>query len=180
MYYDSAKLIKESVPVSDAVKAYVTGNISRSRIPCPIHHGEHNNFWFCETSYKCFSCGASGDVISLVQSLFELSFIEALSKLNDDFNCGLILDRAPTYRERAKIQHKRAELIEREKTRQEHKNAVQAECWRLMDMWIALDTIRMHTRPKSPNEPCDPNFAYAVSHLPIIECELNAIPIEKW
>ena len=39
--------------------------------------------------YHCFGCGASGDVISLVQALFNLPFRDACAKLNEDFSLGL-------------------------------------------------------------------------------------------
>lgn len=54
----------------------------RERIPCPIHKGKnrtafsYNDFTFC-----CFSCGAQGGLLDLVEHLYECSRKDAMKHL---------------------------------------------------------------------------------------------------
>ena len=57
---------------------------------CPFHGEDrkpsakayHNSFY-------CFSCNVTGDIIEFVEKLFNLSFKEAMQKINIDFGLGL-------------------------------------------------------------------------------------------
>lgn len=42
-----------------------------------------------KNSFYCFSCNQTGDIIEFVEKLFNLSFKEAMQKINIDFNLGL-------------------------------------------------------------------------------------------
>lgn len=49
--------------------------------------------------YKCFGCGAYGNVIDFVMQQYGLKFMQAVVKLDNDFHLGLV-GRKPTYRDR--------------------------------------------------------------------------------
>lgn len=80
--------IKSSVTVPQALCFYGC-HADGKRIPCPIHHGKNNNFSYNDRAFRCFSCGASGSVIDLVMQLFDMSFSDAVRKMDADFNLGL-------------------------------------------------------------------------------------------
>lgn len=40
-------------------------------------------------AFNCFSCNRTGDLISFVEQLFNISFKEAMEKINQDFNLKL-------------------------------------------------------------------------------------------
>lgn len=83
--YD-VEAVKATVSVPAALDRY--GDLSKrrgNRCPCPIHGGKGNNLSFRNDSFHCFVCGAGGDVITLVEKIFNLSFPDAVRKLAEDF-----------------------------------------------------------------------------------------------
>ena len=94
-----AEEIKERVTIPDALNHYGYKAGRGNRIPCPIHNGKDPNFAFTEHVYHCWTCGAKGDVIRLVEELFDLNFQQAIMKMNADFRLGLSAKK-PTLRER--------------------------------------------------------------------------------
>ena len=51
---------------------------------CPFHSDKNPSMHIWEDSqrYKCFSCGAGGDVITFTIEFYKLSFLEALKELS--------------------------------------------------------------------------------------------------
>lgn len=62
-------------------------------IPCPFHSEKTASCRLYEHSFYCFGCGAGGDVIKFVQQLFNLTFPQALARLNADFGLGLLIEK---------------------------------------------------------------------------------------
>jgi len=53
-------------------------------IPCPEHNErKHDNCCLKDNGYYCYSCGAHGDVIKLVQTTQNVGFIEAINIICD-------------------------------------------------------------------------------------------------
>ena len=86
---DYAAIIKQAVPMRDAVERYTGQQIVLNRICCPIHHGKDRNMRIYGRSYYCWVCHASGDVIQFVQAVCGVSFRDAMKRLNDDFGLHL-------------------------------------------------------------------------------------------
>ena len=59
--------------------------VVRHKALCPFHDDRHPSLHFDvkRNRFKCFSCGASGDVISLVQRYLNIGFKEAVDKIGD-------------------------------------------------------------------------------------------------
>lgn len=56
----------------------------RNRMACPIHNGRNpTSFSFTEDIYHCFSCGASGGLLDLAQTLLHVDRRHALQYLAD-------------------------------------------------------------------------------------------------
>lgn len=53
---------------------------------CPFHNEKTSSFYVDENyqNYKCFGCGAAGDLLNFVQKQENLDFFEALKKLAED------------------------------------------------------------------------------------------------
>lgn len=86
---DYANIIKSSLGMTEVVERYTGQRIIRNRIRCPVHHGSDLNMRIYRSSYHCFVCHATGDVIQFVQSVLGLSFQDAMKRLNEDFGLHL-------------------------------------------------------------------------------------------
>lgn len=107
--------IKTFVSIQDVFDKYVGSESDmHGRYQCPFNHLEdrrnfaikHNKMW------HCFSCGSSGDQITLVQKLFDLPFNEALLKIAEDFNLATEKDERMSLKMRIECQRR---LLQREK-----------------------------------------------------------------
>ena len=78
--------IKSRLDIVDVISEYI--NLERVgqyyRALCPFHTETRPSFYVSPKlqRYKCFGCGASGDVIKFVQEMENISFYEALEKLS--------------------------------------------------------------------------------------------------
>ena len=52
--------------------------VGRHKALCPFHEDRHPSLHFKNNRFKCFACGASGDVIDLVMRYMNISFKEAV------------------------------------------------------------------------------------------------------
>lgn len=52
--------------------------VVRHKALCPFHEDRHPSLHFKNNRFKCFACGASGDVIDLVQRYLNVEFKEAV------------------------------------------------------------------------------------------------------
>jgi DNA primase len=89
--------IKQANPIVSLVAEYLhlhrTGNTYKAL--CPFHD-DHNPSLILNSerqSYKCWSCGAGGDVISFVMAIERIEFPEALRMLAE--RAGIALEKEP-------------------------------------------------------------------------------------
>lgn len=167
---DIANAIHDSVSMDDVINAYIPGLRRKGRrCQCPIHAGEHLNFSFTDTGYKCFVCGESGDVIKFVQTIFSLSSrTDAMAKINADFRLSLPLDREiSTSENSAFIERRKAIEREREKRRvwEEGLDALWAE-------WCRLDRQKRWCKPGTGA------WIEAVKNIDRISYEIDCYPPE--
>lgn len=132
-------------------------------IRCPFHSEKTASLSAFQNGerWKCFGCGAGGDVISFVMQLFGISFSQALLRMNLDFGLGLSGKR-PDVRESRRIAAERARKAAEERRDKEYLDLLTL-CHRRL--WHAYLT----RRPKSPEEKLDPQFDYALKNLDRVE-----------
>ena len=87
--------VKNAVSLPDAARAYGFTPNRASFICCPFHTEKTPSLKLYDTSFYCFGCGCHGSVVDFVGNLFSLKPLDAVKKLNEDFNLGLSLDRPP-------------------------------------------------------------------------------------
>lgn len=140
---DVAQTIHDSVTISDALSLYRPDLPQKHhRCPCPIHNGKDPNFSFSEHFYKCFVCNESGDVISLVKEICELSTRgEAMSKICDDFRLPVDFHAVMTHEDRTKV-NKLREEAERKRAERE---AWEKHYHEVLDEYIELDKLIINT-----------------------------------
>ena len=177
----AAQTIKDTISAQDV--GHMLGlEIRHGRCKCPIHNGGDYNcvLYNGNRGFHCFSCGASGDVISLVQQYYKMSFKDCIAWFDSTFHMGLDLG--------AKIDPKKEE--EAKKALQRRKNAIEFQAWKdRMQFDLALtageivkklEEARDSTVPKTYGEEWDPVFCAAVVTLPEArrfadECMMNCI-----
>lgn len=162
---DYAQMIKDSVKMPEIVRFYGFKVNNANRIQCPIHNGKDYNFGFKDNFWHCFVCGEKGDQISFVQRVFDLTFQDALKKLNDDFGLGLPIGKSIE-------KEKRLELEKRANERKKHIEEQRKKCeflrdayWSAYDEWLRLDRQMRGNRPKYYWEKLKPCFVEAITKI---------------
>lgn len=140
---DIAQAISDSVTVEAALAYYFPGTPRRNhRCPCPIHCGNDYNFSYTEHRFKCFVCGASGDVVALVKEACELSTrADAMKRISADFNLGLFATAHLDPQISERIRRAREDTEKRKNARKAWENAYHT----ILDEWIRLDRIVIHS-----------------------------------
>lgn len=171
MQFNAVQKIKDRLKMRDVLEYY--GYTAKRRIPCPLHNGKDNNFEVKEHSFMCYSQCGGGDVITFVQKLFNLSFQEALKKIDVDF--GLNLYGEHTFEELRRSHYKQRQIqAERERKKRE-KEQEENEYWAVFGEWKRLDDNRRKYAPKTPDEELHPLFVEALQKLAyqeyLLDCE---------
>jgi DNA primase len=77
--------IRSSLPIAEVVQPYVAlRRVGRNWVGlCPFHAEKSGSFNVRDETgrYKCFGCGASGDVFTFVQEIEKVDFVEAVERL---------------------------------------------------------------------------------------------------
>lgn len=77
-------------------------------ICCPFHNERTPSLkLFPDGGWKCFGCGRGGSSIDFVMELFGLPLLEAVRKMNMDFNLALPLDKPPSEAQQEAAWHRR-------------------------------------------------------------------------
>lgn len=93
----------------------------RDMFSCPFHGQDKTpSAKAYKTSYYCFACNKTSDLIGFVQDYFHLGFREAMQKINQDFNLGLDCN--------AKVDYAKIKFIEEQrKKKQQEKEKLTKE-----------------------------------------------------
>ena len=147
---DYAAIIKQAVPMRDAVERYTGQQIVLNRICCPIHHGKDRNMRIYGRSYYCWVCHASGDVIQFVQAVCGVSFRDAMKRLNEDFKLDLPIGTERNATNRAKLCELNRRIAER--SRQDLLDTIDADLLNLhqANLYGILHNVELIYRELSP------------------------------
>lgn len=184
MYMLAADTIKSSVSALD-VASVLGWEVRGGRCKCPIHNGGDYNcvLYKGNRGFHCFSCGASGDVISLVQQYYKYSFKDCIAWFNDTFHLGLDIDSPLT-----KEQQREAKIA-----LQRRKNAIEFQQWKERmqfdltlladDIVRRLEDVRDDKRPRTYGD-WDKDFCEAVKLLPEArrfadDCMMNCTEVKE-
>lgn len=167
---DIAAEIRETVTMEDVIRAYTPlVKIRNHRCPCPFHNGKDYNFSFTRTGYKCFVCGASGDVIGYVKDILGIpSRTDAMIQINHDLNLNLAVNGTLSAIQSANLALKRAEREKKEKAHAEWEETYHS----LWAEWIECDKTRMTADPDSDE------YAEAVKRIDYIAYLIDNLPPE--
>ena len=93
-YKDAITEVKNRINIYDVISEYIklqrTGSCYKGL--CPFHNDKHPSLTVWETTqtYKCFSCGAGGNVYNFIMDIEHLNFNEALKFLAN--KVGITID----------------------------------------------------------------------------------------
>lgn len=169
---DIAAQVRELVPVRLAAEHYGFTPDRAGYICCPFHSEKtaslklyHDDGGFC-----CFGCGAKGSVIDFTMRLFDISFRQAVLRLDMDFNLGLT-DTRPDHTARSAI-------LEARKKEQRRRRELEAEIRKLSAEHRRLYENSRQFVPKQPGEDFHPLYAEAVKCLPAVQYRLEELENE--
>jgi DNA primase len=91
--------IRSTLKIREVMEYYGVKWNSKGFANCPFHNEKTPSLTTWENRYKCFGCGESGDVIDFVMAFHNISFKQAIIRLDSDFNLGL-KPKKLKYRER--------------------------------------------------------------------------------
>ena len=171
-----SELIDERLTMGDLVDTYLPLKHGRhgNRIPCPFHQGKDDNFSFNDRTYYCFVCGEKGNMITFVQKLFNLTFMQAITKLNVDFGLGLSLGKKLSYRERIEMQKRSEEAKKAREERLRQQQEKQETYWALYDEWKRLDDNYEKYKPTLETPTMHPLFLEALQNKDRVKYELDS------
>ena len=162
-----AQLIHDSVSMEEVLRAYCPSiKIHGNRCPCPLHDGKGLNFSFTLSGFKCFVCGASGDVIGFVKDYCGYtSRIDAMKRMNSDLCLRLPIGGNMSVEQDRAIRAR----VEQAKEDREKEEAWWAEYHRLLDEWIEYDKIRRNAVWESAE------YEHAVKNIDRVSYELDCL-----
>ena len=88
----SIEQTKDAADLTDLMGNYTT--VKQKKACCPFHNEKSPSLViYHNTSFKCFGCGKSGDVFTLIQQMERLPFYEAIKWVAAKYNITLEYDQ---------------------------------------------------------------------------------------
>ncbi len=82
---DIFEKIKSDIPLEECISHYGV-DVKKHKCLCIFHNDRSPSMSIKGNHFKCFSCGAGGDIFDWVQRRFRVGLIEAARMLCSDFN----------------------------------------------------------------------------------------------
>jgi DNA primase len=157
--------IKQSLTMQEIACFYGFKPNRQNYIRCPFHSEKTASLKLYDKSFYCFGCGTGGDLIKFVQLYFNISFAQALVRINSDFRLGLS-NKKPVYSRPIKREPTPAELYEIEYNKK----------W---EEYHELLWAREKLKPKSDDEALNPLFVKSLQKLEHLQAWLDMCDIPK-
>ena len=157
--------IKQSLTMQEIACFYGFKPNRQNYIPCPFHSEKTASLRLYDKSFYCFGCGTGGDFIKFVQLYFNISFAQALIRINSDFRLGLS-NKKPVYSKPIKREPTPAELYEIEYNKK----------W---EEYHELLWASEKLKPKSDDEALNPLFVKSLQKLEHLQAWLDMCDIPK-
>ena len=130
--------ILTNVSMKDILYKYGV-KLNKDMFSCPFHGKDKKpSAKAYDNTFHCFACGITGDTIRFVEKYFNLSFKEAMQKINEDFCLGL--DST------AKVDYDKINRIKEERQyKEKQKQLLMKKFCNLCDKRIMLERARKFT-----------------------------------
>ena len=111
---------------------------------------------------------------------FELSFGDAIKKINEDFSLGLPIGEKIDRRKQLEM-NRQAFLRKREmNAKKAEQERLENAYWEAFDECKRLDDNKRNYAPKTPTEPLHPLFVEALQKMSVAEYMLECAEIERY
>ncbi len=159
MTKDDFYIIRNSVTMEQVLASYGISRNRKGMISCPFHEERTASMSIKRYGYRCFGCGASGDMIKFVSGYENLTPHEAGLMLADRFNIpisekGEVDEETRRKAQQAILRH------ERELHRQEQ---IRAELKQIAALLHGYQEAVKHSEPYS-----DP-WCYCQNEIPVLK-----------
>lgn len=163
MQLNVVQTIKDRLTMREVLEYYGYEPNKKGFVCCMFHNEKTPSMKIFEKDYHCFGCGEHGDTITFVQKLFNLSFQEALKKIDVDFGLNLYGDK--TFEELRKSHYETKRLQAKREREKAEKEKADAEYWAVFDEWKRFDDNKRKCAPKTLDEELHPLFIEALQKL---------------
>lgn len=143
--------IKSRLTMKEVVNRYgFQVNSRTSTMLCPFHndHNSSMHIYSGKRGFFCFACNTGGSVIDFVMLYFNLSFMEACKKLNEDFRLGISIGEELSEEKKRELAYanwlRNADL----QLKQAREKYYLTAYWAAYDRYIALDRMKMENEPR--------------------------------
>ena len=159
-----ATLVKSMLTVSEVVERYTKAKPIGKRVPCPLHGGTGYNLSYTDSFFKCWVCGASGDIFSFVGDLFHLDFAESVEFLVKEFNLPIALQKPCTPQEGRSLQNKVNILLQEKNRLNDRLKRRERVFSETLSEFAKYDKILCSQNPKSIDE-MTPEYVEALQKI---------------
>ena len=174
--------IKQRVSMIEMLQYYGIETNRSNFCRCPFHQEKSASFkaYPGTRGFYCYGCNESGSVIDFSMKFFDLSFGDAIKKINEDFSLGLPIGEKLDCRKQLEMQ-RQAFMRKREMNAKKQKaHELENAYWTAFDEWKRLDDNKRNYAPKTPTEPFHPLFVEALKNIAGAEYKLSCAEIARY
>lgn len=174
-----AKEVVSCVDMREAITLYGIEANAHGYASCPFHNEKTPSMKVWRDHFKCFGCGASGDIISFVQKLCGLEFVDTLKRINEDFSLNLPIGERVTLRQSREYSRKSAALEEARRQEQQNREDAETEYFQLLDEYIRLQRNYDTYKPNAGADELHPLFVEACHRLELASNKLDSFDLKR-
>ena len=168
--------IKNAVTMREVCNAYGLDINSGGFARCPFHQGDNSpsmKIYPGNRGFHCFACGAGSSVIDFVMKYFNLSFIDAERKLNDDFGLALPIDGELSDRKKKQAERTAKNRADRQKSVKEQHRRLKATYEKALDDYTRTEKTKREAAPSGPDDEISDEYIKACQRLPKVAYDLG-------
>lgn len=169
--------IKGCISMHDICERYSLSVNRAGFMSCPFHSGDNTaslKIYKGSKGWHCFGCGAGGSVIDFVMMYFNINFMQAVIRLDSDFDLKLPLKPNLTQKERTDESIRLKEIQAKNEAWEAENKRLEHAYWEAFDLWRCLDDLIIRFKPpKHKITKLHPLYQYALSKMAVAEYNLD-------
>ena len=153
-----AALIKERVTTREMMERVGLQVDRRGMAVCPFHGDSDASLKIYRDprrGWHCYGCHAGGDVIDFAMRWYDLSFNDAVSRINEDFTLGLPIGEPMTGTQRRAVREEIQRAQQERMALQRRAAEAESAYWAAYDAWLGNERTLQENAPSgmsAPNE----------------------------